>query len=152
MDRLDRLLQLTLERLEVVGLLGGLRGGDPLLVEDPEPDVGAGGGEAGRGHGDAFLVDVVLGNEDRVTAVLELIGHVVRRELLRDGGGIGGLEVGEERRVARLGDHAHEEVAADHHDGDGDEGDGLLAGREPVGEAAGAGPPAVDVGCGDQRH
>ena len=79
-------------------------------------------------------------------------GHVVGRELLRDGRGVGGLEVGEERRVARLGDHAHEEVAADHHDGDGDEGDGLLAGREPVGEAAGAGPPAVDVGCGDERH
>ena len=92
------------------------------------------------------------GTKIEVPAVLELVRDVVRRQLLGDGRGIGGLEVGEERRVARLGDHAHEEVAADDHDGDGDQGDGLLAGREPVGEAAGTGPPAVNVGCGDERH
>ena len=82
-DGVDRLLQLALDGLEVVGLLGQLGGRQALLVEQCQAD-GALGRQAGLGRGQPLLVDVVLRHEDRRPAVLQLVRDVVGRQLLGD--------------------------------------------------------------------
>ena len=128
-DRVDGLFELALEGLEIVGLLGHVGAGDPLLVEEGETHR-AGGGETGLGQREPLLVDVAGRNEDGGAPVGELVRHLVRCQLGRDVGGVGRLEVGEQGGVVGLAREGHEGEGAHHHGNGGGNGDGLLTGRE----------------------
>ncbi len=98
LHRADGLGELALHRTLVGGGLLELRGAHAHLVEERVAAV-ARGGQAGRGRLEAHLVDGVLRDHDRRTAVGELVGDPGGVELLDDGARVGRGEARVQRRV-----------------------------------------------------
>jgi hypothetical protein len=107
-------------------LLLELAGGDRLLVEQRVPGVGA-RGQALAAHLQPQVVDGLVGDQDRAAAVGELVGDAAGVELVDDRRGVGGGQVGEQRRHGRRRDPAVEDEAAQRQRGDQQADDDLLA-------------------------
>ena len=100
LDRLDGRGELSLECFLVVDVLHELGRGDPRRGEGLERD-GPARGKPCLGEADPFLVHVGLRDENGRPVVLQLVGNVVRGELLGDLAGLGGLQVRVKDRIAR---------------------------------------------------
>jgi hypothetical protein len=99
LDGVDGLFEFTLQGLQIVGLLGHARAGDAFLVQKRQTD-GAGRRQAGLGQRKPLLIHIAGRHQDGGPTVSQLVGHLVRRQLGGDIGGVGRLEVGEQRGVA----------------------------------------------------
>jgi hypothetical protein len=143
LDRLDGLLELSLQRLLVLDLLHELRRRDTALLQVREAD-GSRTGQSLFGQGDPLLVHVRGRHQDGGAAVAQLVGDFGRRQLRRHGPGVRGLEIGEEGLIVGLRLEVHELRAADDQTDDRQPDHDFLTRGEPGERRTGASPGGVE--------
>ena len=117
--RADGARELALERAQVVDVLHEIGGAEHVgLVEDLVAHAAA-LGQPALGELHAKPRDAILGHQHDGAVVADLIGDALAFQVLDDGGGILGREVGEQRRHLRRRD-AQDQEGEKSHERDGD--------------------------------